>query len=137
LKINRKINLITKLYTVSIQGKVYPWDNQVFLGGINNTHTNLTVIPFLGHDLLEVTAKNAAVLRADLQFNFYGNHYLIGKYNVGKTGMYFEDMYKEEGYFAGVGITYAYKSPAGPIELTFMKAKNRDFKGFLNIGFWF
>jgi NTE family protein len=137
LKITRKINLITKFYTVSIQGSDYPWDNQVFLGGINNTRTNLTVVPFLGHDLFEVTTKNVIVLRADLQWNFYGNHYLIGKYNIGKKGTYYDDLFTENGYFAGGGITYAYKSLAGPIELTFMKAKNRDYKGFLSVGFWF
>jgi len=64
-------------------------------------------------------------------------YHLIGKYNVGKTGTYYDDLFTESGYFAGGGVTYALKSLAGPIELTFMKAKNRNYKGFLSVGFWF
>lgn len=137
LKLSRKINFIPKIYFASVQGANYPWDNQVFLGGCNYTKTNLTIVPFLGHDFLEIPTKNVLVLRADLQWNLFGSHYLIAKYNVGKKGRYLEDIFTENGYFAGGGISYAYKSLAGPIEISFMKAKNRDYKGFLSIGFWF
>jgi hypothetical protein len=95
------------------------------------------VVPFLGHDFFEISTKNVIVIRADLQWNFYGSHYLIAKYNVGKKGNYYEELYTESGYFNGGGISYAYKSLAGPMEITFMKAKNRNYKGFLSVGFWF
>jgi hypothetical protein len=137
IRFSRKINLIAKLYTVSVQGSNYPWDNQAFMGGINNTRTNLAITPFLGYNIFEITSKNVIVLRGDLQWNFYGSHYLIGKYNYGRKGTYFEDLFNEKDYLSGWGITYAYKSLAGPIELTFMKAEDREFKGFLSVGFWF
>jgi NTE family protein len=136
-KITRKLNFITKIYFISIQGEVYPWDNQVFLGGINNTHTNFTIVPLLGHDLFEMTTRNTLVLRADFQWNLIGDHYLTTKFNIGKKGNYFEDLFTSDDYLPGIGFTYSYKSLIGPLEVSIMKTENRDFKGFLSLGFWF
>ena len=136
-RISRKINIISKVYTNSIQGRQYPWDNQIFAGGINNTRTNFMIVPFVGHDFFEIATKNIIVLRADIQWNLFGNHYITAKFNIGEKGTYYQDLFNEKTLMSGAGLTYSYRSLAGPVELTIMKAKDREFKGFLSVGFWF
>jgi NTE family protein len=137
LNIFPRFSFISKIYTASIQGSYVPWDNQIFLGGINNTSMNFSIIPFLGYDLFEVISRNTMVLRTDFQWNFYGDHYLIAKFNVGKNVEFYENLFTKGKILVGGGLTYAYKSLVGPIEISILQAQDRKFKNYISLGFWF
>jgi NTE family protein len=136
-KIVRRISFATKVYTASLQGENVPWDNHLFFGGINNTSISLSVVPFVGYSFMEVVTNNLLVLRTDLQWNFYGDHFLIMKLNAGKTADTYKELFDEAGIAAGAGLSYVYNSLAGPVSITLMRANKRDFAGYFNLGFWF
>jgi NTE family protein len=133
----RHFTFISKIYTASVQGSSVQWGNQVFLGGINNTKMDFSVIPFIGYDLFEVSSRNLFVLRTDFQWNLFGDHYLILKFNAGKKNQYYEDLFSKGNLLIGGGLTYAYKSLVGPVELSILQAQDRKLKVYLSLGFWF
>ena len=79
-------------------------------------------MPFIGFGSVETTTDNACVLRADLRYNFYGNHYLTAMYNLLVDWdvipvLQIDDAVKIiEAH--GAGLKYSYNSPLGPISLT-------------------
>ena len=79
-------------------------------------------MPFIGFGAVEVADDNASVLRVDLRYNFYGNHYLTAIYNAMMDwGMIPLMPYEDELKLVevhGAGLKYSYKSPLGPISLT-------------------
>jgi len=77
------------------------------------------------------------VLRSDLQWNFFGNHYLIAKFNIGNTASQFDELLTDGNVLLGGGLSYVFKSLVGPVEITIMQAKNRQLKGYVCLGFWF
>jgi len=137
VKIFHRFSIIAGANTLSVQGDSIPWDNRVLVGGVNNTSLDMNVVPFTGYNLFEISTKNTLVGKSDFQWNFYGNHYLIGTVNVGNVSPRYEDLFTNGDVLFGYGLTYAYKSILGPLEITVMKAQHRDLKAFLSIGFWF
>ncbi len=137
IKIVPKFSIIPRIYTASVQGNDVPWDNQLFYGGINNTQINLSAVQFVGYDFMEIQTKNLIVFRSDFQWNIYGDHYLIAKLNIGDTADRYEQLLGEGDIIMGAGLSYVYKSLAGPVELTLMQANNRQLKAHICLGFWF
>jgi hypothetical protein len=86
---------------------------------------------------MEVLSRNVLVVRADLQWKIIGDHYLIGKFNLGKKGDRYQELLSIKNMLIGGGFTYAYKSLAGPIEITLMKGRDRRWQANLCLGFWF
>ena len=79
-------------------------------------------MPFIGFNSVESADDNASVFRADLRYNFYGNHYLTAMYNLLINWdliplMPFDESYKPL-EAQGAGLKYSYNSPLGPISLT-------------------
>ena len=77
-------------------------------------------MPFIGFGTVEYTGDNVSVLRTDLRYNFYGNHYVTAIYNVlldwgglSSPGFGFH-LFETQ----GAGIKYSYNSAVGPISLT-------------------
>ena len=77
-------------------------------------------MPFIGFGTVEYTGDNVSVLRTDLRYNFYGNHYVSAIYNVlldwgglSSPGFGFH-LFETQ----GAGIKYSYNSAVGPISLT-------------------
>lgn len=136
-KIAQKFSLIPKLYTASIQGDDIQWDNQLFLGGVNNTQINLFVVPFAGYSYMELPTKNLAILRSDFQWNFIGDHYLTAKVNIGNSSEHYKNLLSNQEILFGGGISYTFKSLLGPVELSVLKANERPTMAFVNLGFWF
>ena len=79
-------------------------------------------MPFIGFGSVETTTDNACVFRADMRYNFYGNHYLTAMYNLLVDWdiipvLQIDDAVKIiEAH--GAGLKYSYNSPLGPISLT-------------------
>ncbi len=137
LKIASKFSVVPRLYMASLRGNDPPWDNRLFFGGVNNTQIDLQVVPFVGYNFMEIQTKNLVVLRSDLQWNFFGNHYLIAKFNIGNTASQFDELLTDGNVLLGGGLSYVFKSLVGPVEITIMQAKNRQLKGYVCLGFWF
>ena len=78
--------------------------------------------PFIGLTSVMNTGDKVSILRCDLRYNFYGNHYLTAMYN---TFAYWNMLPVAESisdvigfHVQGAGLKYSYNSPLGPISLT-------------------
>ena len=81
---------------------------------------------------------SALVAGCDLQYEFHHNHFLILKYNIGKTEHIPEKLLLLANSIQGIGLTYGYNSPIGPIELTVMTSNyTKRTLAFINLGYWF
>ncbi len=111
----------------------YPYRS--YVGGLGYYHKS--VIPFVGLDYMQRAANHAIILRADLQWNVKGNHYVIWKTNLGKAFDLLYNLSDKATSLSGTGLTYGYASPIGPVELTLMSSL-QTFKPilFINLGYW-
>ena len=79
-------------------------------------------LPFIGLASIQTTGDNVCVLRCDMRYNLFGNHYLTAMYN---TFAYWSALFVAESIndvldfgVQGAGLKYSYNSPLGPISLT-------------------
>ncbi len=103
-------------------------------------------MPFIGLTSVEdLDESNVSILRLDLRYNFYGNHYLTAMYNtsvpwgmLGTGGMAFTDIVNFMVH--GAGLKYSYNSLLGPISFTAhwvnYNEKSR-FGGYFSFGYTF
>lgn len=106
-------------YVSGIPGYFNLWN--VYGSEISGRHFH-DQMPFIGFNSVESADDNASVFRADLRYNFYGNHYLTAMYNLLINWdlvplMQFDNMFKPL-EAQGAGLKYSYNSPLGPISLT-------------------
>jgi len=101
-------------------------------------------IPFIGHTALQEVGDNVTMLRLDVRYNFYGNHYLTAMYNA-LTAWYLCDvngLFNPAIYIPthGAGLKYAYNTPLGPISLTGHWMRNFEgnhFGAYFSFGYSF
>ena len=101
-------------------------------------------MPFIGIGSIEADlSSNSSILRCDLRYNVYGNHYLTAMYNIEaywaalKNGG-FSDVFATS--LQGAGLKYSYNSSIGPISLTghWLAANgNTHFGGYFSFGYSF
>lgn len=119
----RRFTIIPQVYGRYIsKGPLYFNLWNVYGGEVAGRHFE-EQMPFIGLASVEPTVDNCTVLRTDLRYNFYGNHYLTGMYNIMAFPSYliyaeasFSDIF--DVYTQGAGLKYSYDSPLGPISLT-------------------
>ena len=77
-------------------------------------------MPFIGLGTVELTGDKVSIIRTDLRYNFYGNHYLTAMYNVlmDWSVLAFEPKIFLSDITHGAGIKYSYDTPLGPLSLT-------------------
>ena len=79
-------------------------------------------MPFIGRTTLVSTTNNATILRLDLRYNFYGNHYLTAMYNalISWDMLHLTSVTPEMSILEsqGAGLKYSYNSFLGPVSLT-------------------
>lgn len=136
IKLFEKFSIIPEVNASIIRGNHIAWDNHLFFGGINKTNTDFAIIPFMGYTFMEVRTENAFVLGSDFQFNMFGNHYLNAKFNIAEIAVAQNDLFNDSKFIYGAGISYTFKSLIGPLSVTVMKANERNFQLYLNLGFW-
>ncbi len=113
----------------------YPY--QVFLGSMGKNYINY-IYPFVGYRFMELSGRNALMLRGDLYYEFFKNHYLIGRYNLGRLEPALDQLLDSETLFDGYSLGYSFNSPIGPLELHVMSSTNHsDWYTYLALGFWF
>jgi NTE family protein len=87
---------------------------------------------------MELIGRKAAVVRADLFYEPFKNHFFTLKGNIGKIDPTFNNLIKSEILLDGYGISYGYNSPFGPLEFTLIASTNHsDILTYLSLGFWF
>ncbi len=118
------------------QEALFPY--QIFLGSNGDEYINY-INPFLGYQFMEISTQNAITARADMYFQFRKNHYITFKLNYGLIAEQSEDLFQiDQNLINGMGASYAFNSPLGPMELTVMGSTNHSrIFTYLSLGYWF
>jgi NTE family protein len=113
----------------------YPYN--IFVGGLGQNYINFT-FPFVGYRFMELIGRNYIAGHAWVYFEFFENHFITAKTNFGKLEPTVDALFSSDVVLDGYGLSYAYKSPIGPMELTVMGSSNhaRIFT-YISLGFWF
>ena len=113
----------------------YPYN--VFVGGLGQNYINFT-FPFVGYRFMELIGRNFASVNALVFYEFINNHYFSFKANLGAMEPSVNQLFNASVLLDGYGISYAYNSPIGPLELTVMGSSNHaNIYTYISLGFWF
>jgi NTE family protein len=136
-KISQKVSIIPSVNIGMAVSDTLPYQYRSFIGGANYGQFH-NLFPFVGMNFMQRSDYSALVAGCDLQYEFHHNHYLILKYNIGKTERHPGKLLWLANSIQGLGLTYGYNSPIGPVEFTVM-ASNYTNKTltFINLGYWF
>ena len=128
-----RVTFIPQAYGRVFLGIEKYYNRKNFFGGeVAGRHYDQQM-PFIGINYAQDGAPIMGVLRCDVRYNFYGNHYLTAMYNL---------MYEVYDYFRafthGTGLKYSYNSPLGPISLTGQwDSLTKKFSGYFSFGYTF
>ena len=119
---NGRFTIIPQVYGRYVSGIPFIFNLWNLYGGeIAGRHCDHQ-LPFIGLASIQTTGDNISVLRCDVRYNFYGNHYLTAMYNIfAYPGILLnvENINDVLDFgIQGVGLKYSYNSPLGPISLT-------------------
>jgi NTE family protein len=119
---NGKFTIIPQVYARTVFGSPYYFNLwNVYGGEIAGRHFD-GQLPFIGGTGLYYYGDQVGLLRCDLRYHIFGNHYLTGMYNTlfDLTPLFQAEFnssvfsFKEQ----GAGLRYSYNSPLGPVSLT-------------------
>ena len=126
-----KGNLITTI------GPDPDYQYAVFLGGLGQNYINQT-LPFLGYRFMELVGRSAVAFGADINYQFIPKHYLVARANFGALETSFKELWNSQTLLDGYGLSYAYESALGPLQLTFMGSTNHaEIYTYVSLGHWF
>lgn len=114
--LGKKFNFFTSLQAgINFTGKTNEL-NDFYIGGINGSFRNQ--IKFAGLQEATVHSPSVGVLQLGLRYNPINNVYLIGRVN----GLVRDFMKNTPGIsgLSGYALTFAYRTPIGPLELSAM-----------------
>ena len=75
---------------------------------------------------------------SDAQWKFWKNNYATISWNVGNTASETKNLMDFTTLASGIGLTYGYDSPIGPLEFTLMTSNfSETVMSYVNIGFRF
>ncbi len=135
LKKNHTLEIKTVLMNTLGPDLDYPYNQ--FLGGLGENYINY-MIPFVGYRFQELVGRNTVMAGLDYNWQFLNNHFLIGKANFATLESTFDKLFNSDVLLDGYGVSYAYLSPLGPLQLTFMGSTNHaKIYTYVNLGFWF
>lgn len=108
--------------------------NDFLIGGINGSFRNQ--IKFAGLQEATVNSSSAAVLQLGLRYNPINNVYLIGRVN-GLVKDFIGNSASLSG-LSGYALTFAYRTPIGPLELSAMYSdQSRRLQSYVLFGITF
>jgi len=138
ISISSRLTIYPKFYGRVVWGKAIPAEFMTYTGGLDQTNYFDMQVPFVGLRRMEVMSDNSFVFRADVQFELFKNNYLILKPNAAKVIEDVNDALTQGRWIKGIGITYAYNSIVGPMEVTFSLSDiEYRLRGFISLGYWF
>jgi len=138
---NGRFTFIPQVYGYYVFGApVYFNLYGVFGGQIEGRHFEQQM-PFVGYASVESGSDVLSVLRCDLRYNFYKNHYLTATYNHLINSYWGEPVSELFNNSAqGAGLQYSYNSILGPISLTVHWSKRyyeNHFGAYFSFGYTF
>ncbi len=122
---------------VLLHGNNPPFQHKFGMGGVNNFQFQDNIVPFVGTEFIQLWGTYAGKVRLKLQYNVYKKIYVIIRDDVGFMLDDPEGVFKTENYINGYGLTLAYNSFIGPIEVTGMSSNITGPSVFFSVGFWF
>lgn len=123
---------------VNLQKNKPPFQHTFGMGGNNNFQYQNNIVPFLGTWFIQLWDYNISVTRVKLQYNIYKKLYIIAEDDFGMVCSDITKSFKQIDHFInGYGLTLAYNSFIGPIEITGMNSNIAEPSLFVSIGFWF
>ncbi len=115
-----------------------PIQDYFTFGGLMTTNYIETFQDFTGIKFSQNGGLYAAALKMKLQYQFAKKHYLLFRCDIGSSADVFGNLFSNETFLVGYGMTYSYDSFIGPLEITFMSSnQKRNLQAFINIGYWF
>ena len=114
-----------------------PIQSRFWVGGQNQVNYLQSLVPFTGLKFIQSQGTYTAIVRLNLQYNFFKNLYATAMFDGGQNQLTW-DLFKESRYLmAGYGLRLSYNSFIGPVEGSIMWSNMLPGATFfLNIGFW-
>ncbi|MCD6597429.1 MAG: patatin-like phospholipase family protein [Bacteroidales bacterium] len=107
------------------------------IGGMTNPG-RLDNFPFIGYKYFELSGNLFLSGRIDLRYNIYKSFYLSLLGNVGFYNDILGDLFNNDSFISGYGLSIGIDTPIGPINASLMKSGERSaLIGHIQIGFWF
>ncbi len=123
---------------VTLENNKPPFQHTFGMGGNNNFQFQDNIIPFMGTQFIQLWDNNIAAGKVKLQYNIYKKLYVIAEDDFGMMWEYLEDTFNHDGaYVNGYGLTLAYDSFIGPVEITGMNSNIAGPAIYISIGYWF
>lgn len=117
-------------------GDSIPLSYRYYLGGeVNNNLRG--IIPFTGLHFMQAPCLHTWVEGLNLQWEMWKDNLLTFKFTAGKAVSSRPDLLNTSNIYYGLGLSFGYRSPIGPIELTLMTSNRNNLSGFINIGYGF
>jgi len=135
ISMGKKFTIEPKQFLNIAYGKDVPQTYYSALGGDN--YYPRPIEPFSGYRYGQLVAPMTMVLKLHLRHELFDNHYLILRNNLAKLANYINDLVNDKNIHWGMGLTYAYDSFIGPVELTAMTHDYQQYYGSISIGFTF
>lgn len=133
----QRITLLTKFYACIASGDSVPRQYRSFLGGLGAYHIN-NLIPFVGLNFMQRSGNVALAFKFDAQWRFWKENYATLSWNVGNTASEAKNLMYINTIASGIGLTYGYDSPIGPLEFTIMESNfSKTLMSYINIGYRF
>jgi NTE family protein len=118
--------------------KMTPLQDLFTFGGLNTSNYIENYQAFTGVKFSQQGGSFAAILKLKLQYQLAKKHYLILRCDMGSSTEYIDELFKQDTFMIGYGLTYSYNSFIGPLELTLMSSnQKKNLQAFVNIGYWF
>lgn len=137
IKITDKIGLNAGLDGAATIGADLDYPYNIFIGGLGQNYINFT-FPFVGYRFMELIGTNYAALKASIFYEVAKNQFITVKGNIGKLEPTVDELFSSDVLLDGYGLSYAYKSPIGPLELTIMGSSNHSrIYTYISFGYWF
>jgi len=121
----------------ALRDKKPPFQHFFGLGGVSNFQFQDNLIPFVGTQFIQKWGLYTAVGRLKLQYNVYKKLYVILRDDFGMMSDVVDELFDDKSFMNGYGLTLAYDSFIGPVELTGMQSNIAGPSLFLSVGFWF
>jgi NTE family protein len=135
--LGKRLSVSEGIYGGTVFTDTVPAQYRLYMGGIgSNTMRNL--MPFVGMSFMQRAGNHMVISRLDLQWEMWKDNFFTIKSNLGKATMFRKNLLKPNDVIVGYGLSYGYRSPIGPIELTAMSSnKKSGLSFFISIGYWF
>lgn len=139
LPVTSHFSLGTRLMFGSAKGEGIPIHYRYYLGGFHSpvTFHGRRNVNFFGYKRQELSGEHAFIAGIDLQFKINSILYLILHGNAGNAVDGWDDLFEEEFFAYGGGLTVGIATPMGPVETSIAHSDWHDFSMFFSAGYRF